>query len=111
MAVQKHTTGQHTHRVFHAAPIVLTVLVTLLLIHGWITWYSREVSLPRYCDNPEQTLTHLARVLHDERPAGDNPRRPYLIAAKLLFLVPRQSEERIPDYLQRVQAHLQDTCR
>ncbi|MBE9540325.1 MAG: hypothetical protein IMF06_14675 [Proteobacteria bacterium] len=87
------------------------VLLVMLLISAWARSYSENVSLPRYCDNPHSTLTHLEKVLHEPRPAGDDSRRPYIIAAKLLFLLPRELEETESAYLARVRRHIEDTCR
>ncbi len=87
------------------------VLLVMLLISAWARSYSEHVSLPRYCDNPQSTLTYLEQVLRTPRPAGDGSRRPYIIAAKLLFLLPRESEETESAYLSRVQQHIEDTCR
>ena len=87
------------------------VLLIMLLISAWARSYSEHVSLPRYCDNPQSTLTHLEQVIRAPRPAGDDSRRPYIIAAKLLFLLPREPEETESTYLSRVRKHIEDTCR
>ena len=87
------------------------VLLVMLLISAWARSYSEHVSLPRYCENPQSTLTHLKQVIREPRPAGDSSRRPYIIAAKLLFLLPRQPEETESAYLSRVKIHIKDTCR
>jgi cytochrome b len=95
---------------FNPLKVILPVAAILLLISSWIQWYSDEVSMPRYCEDPVHTLDHLEKVITESRPAGDNPRRPYLIAAKLLFLVPRQGDESLVSYLDRVELYLQETC-
>jgi len=53
----------------------------------------------------------LQRVLTEERPAGDDSRRPYLVAAKLLFLLPRRSDEAVSAYLDRVAQRVREQCR
>ena len=95
---------------FNPLKVILPVTVILLLISSWIQWYSHEVSIPRYCNDPVHTLDHLEKVITETRPAGDNPRKLYLIAAKLLFLVPRQSNESVPQYLERVAFYLRTNC-
>ncbi len=95
---------------FRLLPVVLVVTAVLLIIPVWLNWYSAAVSLPRYCADPQQTLMHLRQILTEPRPAGEKPRRPYLIAAKLLFLLPRQPEESTDDYLRRIENHLQNRC-
>ncbi len=87
------------------------VLLVMLLISLWARWYGQEVSLPRYCDDPQAAILYLEKVLSDKRPAGDEARRPYIVAAKILFLLPRNPAENQPAYLDRVRNHIQDTCR
>ena len=87
------------------------VLLVMLLISLWARWYGQQVSLPRYCDDPQAAILHLEKVLSDKRPAGDEARRPYIVAAKILFLLPRDTNESQPAYLARVRTHIQDTCR
>jgi len=91
--------------------IVAGVLVSLLLISAAVRWYAREVSLPRYCDNQQATLARLERVLVERKPAPDNQARaPYLVAAKLIFLLPQASNEPIDAYLARVAAYIKTLC-
>jgi len=91
--------------------VIVPTLVLLLAVSLWIQWYSQAVSLPRYCDDPVGTLVLLERVLTEARPAGSDKRRPYLIAAKLIFLLPRESNEELGHYLARVRQHLTEICR
>jgi len=97
-------------RGFRLLPVVAVVLLVLIAIPAWLNWYSTAVSLPRYCTDPQQTLAHLQLVLTEQRPAGEESRRPYLIAAKLLFLLPRRTDESIDNYLRRVENDLQNRC-
>jgi len=92
---------------FRLLPVVVIVAAVLLIIPVWLNWYSTAVSLLRYCADPQQTLTHLRQFLTEPRPAGEESRRPYLIAEKLLFLLPRQTDEA---YLRRVENYFQKKC-
>ena len=92
-------------------PFVVLVAVLLVAITLLARQYRAEVSLPRYCAEPEHALELLQRVISERRPAGDGTRRPYLIAAKLLFLVPRQPDEPEAIYLDRVALHIEAACR
>lgn len=92
-------------------PVVVATLLLMLSVSFGIEWYANHVSMPRYCANPQQSLSYLEADLRQQQPAGESPRRPYLIAAKLLFLVPRQSNESIPDYLNRVELKILEHCR
>lgn len=98
-------------RPFNPLGIVLVVLAVLVGISLWSRWYAEAVSTPRYCEDTEQTMKTLAKILTEDRPAGGDSRLPYLVAAKLLFLVPRRSEEPAADYLVRVHTHLDSACR
>lgn len=98
-------------RPFNPLGIVLAVLAVLVGISLWSRWYAEAVSTHRYCEDTDQTMEALEKVLTSDRPAGNDSRLPYLIAAKLLFLVPRRSDEPVADYLGRVHAHLDNQCR
>lgn len=87
------------------------VVGLLLLISLWLKWYTGAVSMPRYCKNPVQTMFYLEKVLTEESPAGDEARRPYLIAAKLIYLIPQQRNESVSDYLRRLEQRIQEQCR
>jgi len=96
---------------FKPVQLVAVVLVLLLGISLWLKWYTGTVSMPRYCQNPYETVQYLEKVLRDKNPAKDQSRRPYLIAAKLIYLIPQLSNESIEDYLQRVQIRIAEQCR
>lgn len=95
---------------FKLLPAVVVVLLLLLGIAGWANWYSSNVSLPRYCENPDQAMVYLEKVMNEKRPAGDEARRPYLIAAKILYLLPQHSDESSEQYLIRIREHLRWEC-
>ena len=97
-------------RPMHSLRIALVVLFLLLLVSSWTNWYSGQVSMPRYCENIQETMRHLERILREPEPAGRENRQPYLVAAKLLFLLPRQPDEDIPAYLRRVESYIQLQC-
>jgi len=101
---------QEYHR-FNPAPMIIIVALSVLGVAGMSNWYSNNVSMPRYCDTPEQTVFYLQELLTKERPAGDESRRPYLIAAKLLFILPKGGDETLDAYLQRVRLHIAQQCR
>jgi len=95
---------------FSPWPLILVITATLLLVPVWSYWYADHVSLPRYCKNPELSLQQLEQVIREKKPAGDGERKPYIIAAKLLFLVPQDSNESIPAYLSRIRGILRVQC-
>lgn len=97
-------------RPFNPLQVIVPVLLLMLAISFAARWYSQQVSLPRYCENPDQTLVHLQQIIAETRPAGEESRRPYIITAKLLFLLPRESNETSQAYIERVKQHLRTQC-
>lgn len=95
---------------FHPLRVIIPVVVALLAISWWSRWYAGAVSVPRYCEDPGEALRLLERVVNEPEPAGDDARRPYLVAAKLLFLVPREGDEPVSRYLLRVERYLDSHC-
>ena len=95
---------------FKPLRLVLFVLFIIIALSQFIQWYSLNVSMPRYCENPKQSLKYLEKVLTENNPAGNESRRPYLIAAKLIYLLPRQQNETLDAYLERVHQHIFRIC-
>ena len=94
-----------------AVGVVAGVAVALLVISLAVRWYAREISIPRYCADPDQALARLHRIVTEPTPATNGEKRtPYVVAAKLLFLVPRASDEPVSAYLARVETHLRERC-
>ena len=96
---------------FHPLRLLLVVFAILLLIMLASHWYAGQVSLSRYCQQPRFMLNQLAAVITEERPAGEGARRDYIIAAKLVFLLPRNTDEPVTAYLQRLRNRLGIQCR
>lgn len=96
---------------FQPVRLVLVVLTVLLLISFASRWYAGQVSLPRYCQQPEQVLQRIEAIITEKKPAGEGARRDYIVAAKLEFLVPRTSDEPLDVYLMRLQHRLEEQCR
>ncbi len=91
--------------------VVFAVAAGLMaLIFRYAGWYADNSALPRYCADPDTALENVARILREPAPAGDGKRRPYLVAAKLLFLVPQLPEESDEAYLQRLRERILETC-
>ncbi len=91
--------------------LIAFVLVLLLLISAWLKWYTGAVSMPRYCKNPSDTMVYLNKVLTKKTPAENEARKPYIIAAKLIYLIPQQANESVPDYLSRLRVRISEQCR
>ena len=97
-------------RRFQPVRMVLVVLMVLLLISFASRWYAGQVSLPRYCQQPEQVLQRIEAIVTEKKPAGDGARRDYIVAAKLKFLVPSTADEPLDAYLMRLRHHLEVEC-
>jgi hypothetical protein len=87
------------------------VAAALMLVFRAAEWRSDQVLLPRYCDDPDAHLERVRRILTESDPAGEESRRPYIIAAKLMFLVPQETGESVEHYLTRLRRRLDATCR
>ena len=96
---------------FHAVPLLLVALAGLLFVFWFSDWYAGQVSLPRYCNQSELMLRHLATINTTNQPAGDNSRRDFIIAAKLEFLLPRRANESLQAYIDRLNVQLSERCR
>ena len=109
---EKHPRPDHKpRRGFNPLKVVAPVIVVLAAISWYVNWYGSQVSALRYCGNRQETVIKLERVLTQSKPAGDGPHRSYLVAAKLLFLLPRRSNETLKAYLKRVDDYLRGACR
>ena len=95
---------------FKPVRLVLVVFTLLLLVSFAAHWYAEQVSMSRYCQQPEVTLKRLTAVITENRPAGDGARRDYIVAAKLEFLLPRGTDEPLEAYLLRLHRHLGEHC-
>jgi len=96
---------------FRPVRLVVIILFILLGISAAAQWYGSNVTMPRYCQDPAGALERVHRLLTEERPAGDGDRKPYIIAARLTFLVPRNNTESLEAYLERLQRHIEQQCR
>lgn len=97
---------------FKPVRFLFIILLIMLLISQAVKWYSTSVTLPRFCDDPQLTLHHLEELISKRTPAGEGraARKPYIIAAKLIYLVPQKSNESNEQYLQRIRAELSQRC-
>jgi hypothetical protein len=91
--------------------VVIAASVALGAIFQGAEWYAGNVAMPRYCSDPATTLARVERILTEDRPAGDQATRPYVIAAKLLYLVPRAQAESVSVYSARLRRQIEASCR
>ena len=89
----------------------LFTAVAMLLIFDAAEWYADNSALPRYCESPAETVEHVREILSNAAPIEGKPKRPYVVAAKLIFLVPRGDAESIQSYLERLRRRISESCR
>ena len=85
--------------------------VVLMLAFGAAQQYADRSAIPRYCADKSNVLERVRLILTKDEPVGQSSKRPFIIAAKLIFLIPQQENETIADYLERLQRHLDKVCR
>lgn len=82
----------------------------MLFIFNSADWYANKSALPRYCENPAQAVMIVEEILTNPTPGEGEKRRPYIVAAKLIFLVPQEENETMPDYLNRLRSRISQSC-
>lgn len=87
----------------------LTTAVMLFIFNS-ADWYANESALPRYCENPRQAVAIVEEIITSPTPGEGEKRRPYIIAAKLIFLVPQEQGETMPVYLDRLRSRISQSC-
>jgi len=87
----------------------LTTAVMLFIFNS-ADWYANEAALPRYCDNPVKAVEIVEDILTSPTPGDGEKRRPYIVAAKLIFLVPQEEGETMPVYLERLKRRISQSC-
>ncbi len=98
---------------FRLLPLVVIVLIALIGISLTNQWHGQNQSLTRFCEDPAATLEQVHRLLTEQHPAGDDfdTRQPYIVASRLVFLMPQQGDESVQAYLLRLQTYLEQHCR
>ena len=84
--------------------------VVMLFIFNSADWYAKNAALPRYCENPSQTVEIVQEILTSETPGEGKKRRPYIVAAKLIFLVPQTENEPMAEYMVRLRYRISQAC-
>jgi len=94
--------------------ILLVFAVTaavLLLVFSAAEQYAERSAIPRFCADQTGVIKRVGIILTKGEPVGDAAKRPFIIAAKLIFLVPQRENEKVAAYLERLRIHLLQTCR
>ena len=89
---------------------VITAMILISVFRG-ASWRAENELLPRYCDAPEKHLELVRQILTKETPAEGETRRPYLVAAKLIYIIPREDGESVDNYIARLNHEITRSCR
>lgn len=100
----------HSPAPFRPVRLIVAILLILLSISFAAQWYGQNVTMPRYCNDPAGVIQRVHEVLTKRQPAGDGDRKPHIIAARLTFLVPRDSDEPLDVYIDRLRHHIDQQC-
>ena len=92
-----------------AIVFALTALIMLFIFNS-ADWYAKNSALPRYCENPTQTVEIVHEILTSNTPGDGKKRRPYIVAAKLIFLVPQEQGESMDAYMARLRTRISQAC-
>lgn len=105
-----HSTEQPEQAPFNPLKIIIPVLIALLSVSVMAQWYANNISFPRYCNNPENTLMAVRELIKEQPLIDNDQRRRYMIAAKILFLHPQNNNENESDYLSRLRLLMLAKC-
>jgi hypothetical protein len=95
----------------HRIIIVFVVAAAVMLFaFASAEWYANESAVPRYCEDRQGVVERVELILTKSEPVGSGSKKPFIIAAKLIFLVPMDSGEAIKDYVERLTRHIDKVC-
>lgn len=95
----------------HRAMIVFICAAAVMLgAFRYAGWYADNSAMPRYCANPLKNIKIVRKILTEEDPVGDDAKRAYVVAAKLVFLVPQTDGEDVDTYILRLQNEISQRC-
>jgi len=95
----------------HRIAIVFVVTAGVLItVFSAAERYANRTAIPRYCEDEAGVVNRIGIILTAENPIGEGPKKPFIIAAKLIFLVPQKEGEDVAPYLARLRRRLSNIC-
>jgi len=91
--------------------VICVAGMVMVFTFNLVDWYGQENAIPRYCGNPDSHIERVREILSKPDPVGEGVKRPYIVAAKLIFLIPQNDAEDIDAYIFRLQQTLAEKCR
>jgi len=92
-----------------ATVMIVTALVMIGVFRG-ARWYADNSAMPRYCNSPDTALALVRNVMEGRTEGYAQDKRSYLVASKLLFLVPQKDGEAEDIYLARLRGEILSRC-
>ena len=94
-------------RIFVVFAITAAVL---LLVFSAAEQYAERSAIPRYCADKTGVIERVGIILTTGEPVGQASKRPFIVAAKLIFLIPQRDDEDVAAYLDRLRRRLFQIC-
>lgn len=82
----------------------------LMFVFSAAQQYADNSAVPRFCADQAGVIERVGNILTPGKPVGDRPTRPFITAAKLIFLIPQRDTETVETYLERLSRHLVQVC-
>jgi len=106
----RHTVAARPSPLVWFAAVFVVAAAVLFGLFQFAEWRAENTLLTRYCDDPQAHVDRVVRIIEESDPVTDGERRAYIIAAKLLFLVPRGDGEAVTAYRLRLKAEIEASC-
>ncbi len=94
--------------------IIVTVFGMVAAILVFVTWMAEQRAddtlLRRYCGDIDYHVELVKKILTESEPSGEEKRRPYIVAAKLIYIVQQNANEPVQSYLERLRITIKSAC-
>ena len=91
--------------------VIVVSGIVMMFTFNMVEWYGEKNAIPRFCKEPDLHVALVREILTKSNPVGDQAKRPYIVAAKLIFLIPQKDGEDVDAYIFRLQQKLAVECR
>ncbi len=86
------------------------VAAILLLVFAGAERYAERTVLQRFCADKAGVIKRVGLIVTKSEPVGEGAKRPFVVAARLVFLIPQRQSESVSNYLARLRRHLDKEC-
>ncbi len=95
---------------FRIIVVFVMAAAVMTFVFSSAEWYANNAAVPRYCEDRVGVIQRVKLILTKSEPVGSAAKRPFIVAAKLIFLEPRRDAEPLNSYLQRLLRHIDKVC-